>query len=690
MFSFLKPSSLAKKEHMAQRYLKSQKGFSLGFHLGIMLTLVQAVNISLLVIELSGWMMALITLCLAWRFYIVWHKQKLPNKFVLVLIALAGSVMLAIAAKQLGLLLTMLHLLCFSYGLKTLEIKSRKDFYQLILLGLFILASSFIFRQNLAYSLLASVVLIFNLSLLVRYFAPNLTLKNVATLTGKLLLQSIPFAILLFIVFPRLSPFWQVPHANSAKTGLSETVTPGDIANLALSHDLAFRVEFEGTAPAKSQLYWRAMVLEHYDGNSWQRHRNNKLYSKAIFDNALQFELTYPSNDSSVDYQVIAEPSYQHWLFSLDVPQVHGQQQVLLPDFSIRAKKPLTNSFSYQVKSYPDMVKNLTLSSELKNRNLYYPKGENPRLEQYAEQLVNSGWTEQQIIQTVLTNIRQNNYFYTLSPPLLNDNSLDQFFFDTHSGFCVHYASAFAYLMRAAGIPARVVTGYLGGELNPQGNYYSVFQYDAHAWTEVWLPQQGWLRVDPTSAVNPQRVEDGFSAAMMQQQTALSSNFFSLHQYRNFAWVNQIRMQLEAIDYQWTRWVVGFSAQKQYDLLSKWFGHISLVKTGVMMTLGFVTILALLWLANRYWRSTVKTPEQVKIYLAGLKHIEQLYQSKPKSMPANSYAQMIQQQFGDDFSVFVKFSNLFTTIEYQHMPEKTKRYLIGQLKQQLKLVKALS
>jgi len=666
----------------------SSPAFKLNAKVAYSLLFCQCINVALLFYQVTLWMTGIIALCLCWRGFIIAGKVKQPAKLLLIFVAIAGSVLLAISGKQLGLLLSMLHLMCFAYGLKTLEINSRKDFYQLILLGLFIVASAFIFSQSLAFSAFVFAVLTINLMTLLWYFSPSNRLNDSVLSAAKLLIQSLPLTILLFVIFPRLSPFWQVPLANSAKTGLSDTVTPGDIANLALNSDLAFRVEFENNAPAQAQMYWRALVLEDYDGKSWQRSSQNIAYAEAILKNAYPFSLNYDDNASVVsNYQVIAEPSYRSWLFALDVAQSKQDNAVVLPDFSLRAKKMIASTYSYQVTSYINMPMDLQMPTWLKRRNLSIPHGSNPKLEEYAQQLSQQYENSNDIVSAVLSSIRTNPYRYTLQPPLLENNSLDQFFFETQSGFCVHYASSFTYLMRAAGIPARMVTGYLGGELNPQANYYSIFQYDAHAWSEVWLEGRGWTRVDPTAAVNPDRVENGFSSSMSAQRSRLSNDYFSLHKYKNLQWVNKLRMQLEAIDYQWTRWVVGFTAERQYNLLTQWFGRINALKSAAITLFSLAGVMLILWLANKQWLPSVKVRQSYKLYQSALKHLDKRGIIKPVSMSAIDFSTDVEQKLGRKAQVFVEFSENFCALEYQMLPDIKRKQLIAKMEQQLKQIK---
>lgn len=652
------------------------KQFTLNQNTAWLLLLSQVFNLSMVTRELSFWMLALMVLCLTWRVQFIRQAKGKPQRLVIFLLAMTGCIAIVISGKQLGVLLAMLHLLCFAYGLKTLELNSRKDFYQLILLGLFILATSLIFNQSLLFSSGVALIVLFNFSLLLYYFSCSAGLPQTLTRCATMLLQSVPLAIVLFVVFPRIAPFWQVPLADSAKTGLSDNVTPGDIANLARSNELAFRVSFDGAKPDYSQLYWRALVLEHYNGKSWlaANAKNSQPYIPQV-------------SGSAVRYQVIAQPSFRHWLFALDIAVVAGetkaQRQITAQsDFTLQSKKIISQPLSYHVQSFLQAPLDLRLAREVKQRNLRYPAGSNPRLEQEALRLRQLYADNKDLVQAVLSRFRQEEYFYTLKPPLLINNSLEQFYFDTKSGFCVHYASAFTYLMRAAGIPARMVTGYMGGEYNPQGDYYAIYQFEAHAWTEIWLQGVGWQRVDPTAAVAPARVERGFSEQLLNEQSDLN-----LYQYKHLPLWNALRLQLAAIDYQWTRWVIGYSSQQQMDLLSHWFGKIEAWKTGALIGIAFFTVICLLWLQGKRKVAIKAQSPWLKLYQQALALLTAQGVAKPKAMPVNDFAVTVKQNLPHISFSFTEFSHCFVQLEYQNLSQQEKKRCLDKMRILLKAIK---
>lgn len=661
----------------------------------------QCLNISIIAIELSPWMFGLISLSLAWQALLLSkfgiNNKKVKNKtinktstrvspVVLGIFALLGCLAIVVTAKEVGVLVSMLHLLCFSYALKAFELKLRSDFYQLLLLGIFVIASSLIFRQDLLFSLITLLLLIVNFVVLLQFFSSQKKIGSNIKVICLLVGQSMVLAIVLFLVFPRLSPFWQVPSAQSAETGLSDTVRPGDIANLSRSTKLAFRVDFkQQNIPAYSQLYWRAMVLEKYDGKQWTRQK--KQVKKPLDKHDVEPENNVSINtdnaaSSPITYQVIAEPSFQRYLFALAPAKsvgVGSKSVVALTDYTFQSTQVITQTKAYQLTSYLDIPLSLQLSRKSKQLNLSYPKGSNPRLEQLALKLQRDHSDAQNRANAILALINKQNYAYTLQPPKLLNNSLDQFFFDTKSGFCAHYASAFTFLMRASGVPARMVTGYLGGEYNDSNRseqseergHLSIYQYDAHAWAEIWIKGKGWVRVDPTGAVDPERVNSGWSTDLLKQQSNLSNDLFSLYQFKNSVWLNGLRLQFDALDYQWTRWVIGFTTDQQVDLLKRWFGNmlpwkLALIIASALMV-SMVILMFILSMLNRTKTIVQVQPKWQQLYNKALTKLSKEGVVKPLGMTANDFAKHVREQMPTLAISFTRFNTTYNSLCYRDL-----------------------
>ena len=678
-----------------------------------LMLLTMLANCALLVLELSSWISAIIGLLLIYQALVICEKIRSPNKPIIWLIAITGTILLAWQSKQNGVLISMLNLLCFSYALKPFELNRRQDFYLQIVLGIFVLAAAMIFQQSLEISVLFIAVLILNLLPLLSYFSSdNFSVSTSNKQTGtnrqprtaeqlsinqykslvwhstRLILQSIPFALVLFFLFPRLSPFWQVPLAQSAKTGLSDQVSIGDINQLVQSNELAFRATFESPVPAFNQFYWRTLVMEDFDGKTWKIRKENQRNSN-IANTGSNNSNQLSSINSQIDYQgqpliykVIAEPSYQSWLFALDVAQPPATERNKLnftADFTVQAKIPLSQKFSYAMRSYPaaTMSKQLSPDSKLLNRQL--PQGSNPRLTAYATQLRQRYADDLSLAQAVLERIRQQNYFYTLTPPLLTNGEnqqLDQFFFESQQGFCVHYAASFTFIMRAAGIPARLVTGYMGAEYNENGGFYSIYQRDAHAWSEIWLEGKGWTRVDPTAAVSPERVNQGFDQVSSLQQSSLLG-FANL---RKIDWLNKVRQQLDALDYYWTRWIIGYNSTNQYQLFKQLFGKMPLWKFAIITTLCFVLGLSFIWWLNRDKKSRRHTNQWQGYYQDLAERLAKKQQVKSPRQSIGDFSVELSQQHPELRQDILSFYQYYQKLEYHRLEQNERLAALAAIK----------
>lgn len=662
---------------------QSQAYFVIPASLKLPLILIQALNLLTLSAELSLWFIALGGLCLVWQLAIYRKIVSQPSRFIKSFVSITGCLLLAISAKEMGVLLGMIHLLCLAYLLKPFEINARKDFYQLSVLGLFILATSFIFIYSIYFTIIIIILMALNFSWLLSYFSVQQPIFNQFKTASKLLLQSLPLAIVLFVFFPKISPFWHVPLANSAKTGLSDTVSIGDISKLALSNELAFRVEFTEQAPSYSQLYWRALVLDQFDGVTWRRSKKTK--QNIVTEAQLMQQLDFTKTQLS--YQVIAEPSFQRWLYALDVAKLDDVKQnkivYQLKDQTLISRDKIAQPISYTVTSFIDSPIAPFLNEAGQQHYLDIDEQSNPQLVSYAKKLKQDLSDPRAIVQQVLTKFRTEQYRYTLSPALLDNNSLDEFYFETRAGFCEHYASSFTYLMRAAGIPARMVLGYLGGEYNAQGNYYRVLQRDAHAWSEVWFSESGWVRVDPTAAVDPSRVEQGFSQQLLSEKNALSVNF-DLSNYLSGVWLSQLLLQFEALDYQWTKLVINFSQDKQNELLNDWFGDDFNYKSALIIASSLIIMGMLIWLFHWLAKPANRSPKWIFYYQQVQNKLNKLGLSKSNAQLQKHYANQVFQfdeQLGKSYQQFMLS---YEKLQYQQNSELEKSQLLQKIKAQYK------
>ncbi|MBE7422251.1 MAG: DUF3488 domain-containing transglutaminase family protein [Zoogloeaceae bacterium] len=500
-----------------------------------------------------GWLIAAVALALLWRTAIWWRRAALPPRWLLSLLVLAGSVGVYLTHRQFfgkdpGIALLILFL-----ALKLLEMHRIRDGLAVVFLCYFLLFTHFLDEQGMdvaGITLIALVVITATLSNLAHAGRP---LVDHLRLSALMIAQAIPFMLVLFLLFPRVQgPLWGMPtDAYSGMSGLSDSMTPGSISSLSLSGEIAFRARFEDEIPPKPQLYWRGPVLRLFDGRTWRI--------------GTQQEKVSPGGTASgpaVRYTVTLEPHNKPWLFALEMPLAPPSGAFVSHELQVLSKTPVRSRLRYDMQSHIGFVPGVDEAEPVRHRHLDLP-GNNPRTRALAEQWRREATQAEAIIQRMLGHFRTERFFYTLNPPLLGANGIDQFLFETRRGFCEHYASAFVFFMRAAGIPARVVTGYQGGERNPVDGYLIVRQSDAHAWAEVWLEGKGWTRVDPTAAVAPNRIEVGLASAVPAGEP------LPFLVRADLTWLKQLRYRWDAITNTWNQWVLGYDPQRQRELLSR-------------------------------------------------------------------------------------------------------------------------
>jgi protein-glutamine gamma-glutamyltransferase len=530
----------------------------------------------------SWWIMALFASLLGFRaLQLLSAKSPLSLK---VINALAAAICIALLAnlKQAGVLHFMLQILLLAAILRLLALRHANEARQLVWVHYFLIACCFILHQDM---LIAAIILLgFALNLYCHFylFAPASAQLNWLH-TARSFLIILPLWLAMFLLFPRLPPFWQIPSAKVASTGLSDTLDPGSIEQLVQDDSLAFRVEFDGAMPARQQLYWRSHLYEDFDGRRWQVNPLRQLANKARISPTEPAEQNLPG----LSYRIIAEASQQHNLFALSLPLTSSDKVFIAASGLISSVQPVTQRLNYQVSGVTTPV--AMHSKQERQLNLLLPDG-NPQTLQFAQQLAQQYTEPAALIQALKRHFNQQAYFYSLTPPALGQNSVDQFLFETRSGFCSHYASATALILRAAGIPARVVGGYQGGIWHAEQGYLAVRQREAHAWVE-YLHQAKWQMFDPTAAVAPERILDGLESSLtLEQQDMLLSGWTQI------ALLQQLRLQLMHLDYYWSVWVLGFNDNDQQALWHSLRQHIKVIS----ITLAGITALLIL-LSTLYW-----------------------------------------------------------------------------------------
>ncbi len=520
-------------------------------HAVVLLLIAQLAVMLPLLTVLPLWLLVIWGAVAWWYWKIVTAAYAMPVppvKFALVALAALG---IYLEYRQLLGLEPMVTLLVLAVALKLLEMKTRREHWLVLMLCYFLLGCRLLFDQQIIDVLLAVAQLCALLVAQQSLFRERNAVVPSMRLAGVMLAQALPLMLFLFVVFPRIGPLWTMPMPGSkAKTGMSDELRFGDIAELSRSGALAFRVSFDGPPPARQDLYWRGLVLEEFDGKTW---RVNK------FGRWSRPQAPVIERNAAREYTVTLEPGVHSWLYTLPVANISRNDLLYAGAYQWAPKQPLSGRLQYRV--YSNTAQPRTeVDMMMLRRNLRLPEGINPQSRALAQRWSQQYATGNERLNAALRFYLQQSLIYTLNPPTLGEDSVDAFLFQTRQGFCEHFAASFVFLMRAAGVPARVVVGYQGGEYNATDNYLLVHESDAHAWAEVWLEGSGWQRVDPTALVTPDRLRLGAESLLRDQQGFLAGSPLSL---RRFAWANTLRLYMDNLNYAWARWVLNYDRDSQ-------------------------------------------------------------------------------------------------------------------------------
>ena len=549
--------------------------------------------------HLPWWCSALAFAVLLWRGRLALTAKALPSAWWrLGLLALAMAATLFTFKTLLGrdAGVTMLAVLL---SLKTLELRAKRDAFVVFFLGFFCMLANFFYTQSLVTAASMLIGLLGLLTVLVNAHMPvgKPPLLVAAKTAGWMALLGAPIMVVLFLLFPRLAPLWGTPgEAIAGRSGLSSTMQVGTIASLALDDSVALRIKFEGAPPQQSDMYFRGPVLSTFDGREW-RAANPDVFSR------FKVTASLVVSGEPVRYEVTQEPSSKPWLVMMDAaprpPAVEGYESFMLSDLQWITNRPINSLVRYKVESYPRFTHGPTQPVIGLKEFVDLPPGFNPRTLALAQDIRRDPRYAQAasgpLVDVVIGKLREGSYIYTLEPGVYGQNTADEFWFDKKEGFCEHIASSFVILMRALGVPARIVTGYQGGELNGVDGFWTVRQSDAHAWAEVWFEGRGWVRVDPTSAVSPSRT--GAFQRLTPPQNAVGQAL------RNFnpAFSLQLRAAWEAVNNSWNQWVLNYTQGKQLNLLknigftSPSWEDLSYVLIGIVVAVSIVGAAWGLW-----------------------------------------------------------------------------------------------
>jgi len=516
--------------------------------------------------ELPLWCTALAGAVLLWRGWLAVKARPLPGKRWLVLLMALTLTATWLTHRTLLGRDAGVTLLVVLLTLKTLELRAKRDAFVVFFLGFFCMLSNFFYSQSLltAFSMLLGLLGL--LTMLVNAHMPvgRPPLSQAAKTAGWMALLGTPIMLVLFLLFPRLAPLWGVPSdAMAARSGLSASMQVGTIASLALDESVAMRIRFDGAPPRKQDMYFRGPVLSNFDGREW---RPSRLGTAARY--GVTADLTV--SGAPLSYEVTLEPTNRPWLFVMEAAAQSpalpsGFQGFMQPDLQWLANRPITDLLRYKAQSYPSFQHGPLQTVPGLQEFLDLPSGFNPRTRALANEirgdprLARAGTAR--LVEKVMNRLRTGGYAYTLEPGVYGQHSADEFWFDRKQGFCEHIASAFVILMRAMDIPARVVTGYQGGELNTLDGFWVVRQSSAHAWAEVWEAGRGWVRVDPTSVVAPARIGEFQRLEAPQGAVGRALRTFSP------TLMAQLRIFWEATNNSWNQWVLNYTQGRQLNLL---------------------------------------------------------------------------------------------------------------------------
>jgi len=594
--------------------------------------------------------------------FILRHKRIRPLPHFLIIILALGCTVGAVISfsgslgREAGV-----GLLSLMLGLKPLETRTDRDRMVTVFLAYFLTLTNILYSQSLIMAVYMSACVILASMVQIRIHDAHGGTGEHVKKSCVLLGQALPLALILFVLFPRISgSLWGFKDTRpTGVTGLSQTLSPGRISSLAMSGAIAFRVAFEdGQVPARDVLYWRVLVLSQFDGREWTPGKVETVRRLGIH------------GGKPVRYTVTAEPSDQTWMYGLDLPMEGPAGVVYTRDFTLSAPAKITKRVRYSLVSCLDCSN--TAAGDLE-RLLTLPDFGGEKARKLARSWEKNSPSPRGIVTRALAYFRTNAFFYTLNPPRLAMNDpVDDFLFNMRKGYCEHYASAFTFLMRAAGIPARVVVGYQGGEMNPVGDYLLVRQSDAHAWSEVWLQDEGWTRVDPTAAVSPLRIEQGAEAVIAREKGTM----FEAPALGAVRWAwDHVRLNWDALNNVWNQWVLDYSAKRQQQILKffgltrTWKGISTGIVLSVMAVLGFGA--GLLFYLGRPVR--IRKDRVALMYERFLKKTAAW--PNEKGLPPVSYMNDLMEKIPDRAEEIRKIRDLYILLRYQQVGDAYDRDL---------------
>jgi transglutaminase-like putative cysteine protease len=628
----------------------------------------------LLLDYMAVWLLAVGGMCVIWRFLAFTGRCSLPGRLWKTLLVLAMCVGIGLQHRTGVSLDVFVSLLLAGLSLKALEVYHLRDARLFLYVAVLVVMAYLLYAQGFLPAVFGFMQTLLIVAALVAIHTDvgKAGQGGFAPLRGGLLtmLFAIPVLLVLFVVMPRLPPLWAMPLQKAqAKTGMSDDMQPGDVNNLTRSAELVMRVTFNGDVIPVSEMYWRGMLLDTFDGRSWR--------------NACDCNYQWLQTGSGLapvvqpDHQIILQPHGQKWLFTLQDSRLYNKWVWGSSEGTFRYARDVRERLAYAVWQKPAVTKQFNLTAEQRTRNTALPQSGNMRARALAQEWRSASVEDADVVQKAL-DLYHASFTYTLQPPSLGKESVDEFLFGSRQGFCEHFAGSFVFLMRAAGIPARVVLGYQGGEIVSAERYVNVRQYDAHAWAEVWFEKRGWIRVDPTSAVAPERIELGF-AGLFPESEALSTGF-GLNAYRAGSLLNFVRMKLDYMDYIVARWVLDYDTRSQQSLLER-LGLDSPLRL-LAWFLGLAVFAFAVFLFYLQWRDRLarrEAPLVVAYRRVCARYARGGVIRSPGETPCE-YAQRVQAAGLREADSFQSYSQQFADICYAPVPAVDEKNLLRSLR----------
>lgn len=604
--------------------------------------------------QVSPWIIAAGIFCAWWRWMIFIGRRNFLSIWQKATLAIACGATVVISEGVSQNLETWAALLIMAFALKLLEMKTQRDAYVIVFIAYFVIATEFIFNHSMGIVVyeLCALILVTAATVGMNQFHTRVKPLKSVKIASKILAQSIPLMVVLFVLFPRIGPIWAISSPNQqARTGLASEMTPGDIAKLALSDEIAFRAIFKSTPPSTNELYWRGRVYADFKNGKWSEADIPSKFNnikKVDWINNLKPAWFMPeinkAKEKKISYSILLEPTHDLWLIGMDLAIPKTSSTGVMWDYKLVNRQPVQSLLRYEVDTYPNATLNTWLPEFLREQTTHIDTKDNPKTIAFAKSLYAESSSTEEFVEKIFNQIRDQPYYYTLEPPRLEkENSIDQFWFETRQGFCTHYAGAMVYMLRAAGIPARMIGGYQGGEINPITGHIVVRQYLAHAWAEYWLPKKGWQRIDPTAAVAPSRINDSLSAALPENDLNALSAFTNVR-LNGFPGLQKMMFLFESLEHRWNLFIIGYDSDLQTDFLQKLLGKITTAKIALILLIGALLSVAFVALSLLWSNRNKQQHPVIKIFQRFASRLgKQGFVRSPQETPAQFIENVCQQ-----------------------------------------------